>query len=604
MSGITEGYLCPECLLNLSSQAALISHFEKNHGPTPRDSGGASTIAVEELAGDYGGLALDQSSGKVVPRLPLLEGIILSLLEGTLTSQSIPEIDLKPKLQAFLEEQVNRKIGNDTLILQLTAERDSALSEVSQLKDRSVLLQSQLQDTCRELSAKEKELTEIKNQLENSNSKLEAIQNNRHTFSVQPQEQSPNRQKNEQLELKTPDTLDQIIVELPEELDSLKANLDNSTKTLKYLKAENKALVEKTTTLSLEVQAKEERIVDLEKTVKSMRGSEKTLRISLDEAKEAAKQKDAIIESLQQEMHRLMRDMEVKSSECDRLAKQINDLTSESNSLNATNAELNVELNEVKTRLTCLVDSESALKEKLVEMDTALASQKEELGNRASTVTELESKLTSTFAEHQALMDQLIESQNRSKQLEIALQTSHQELEGLQRIVLDFGRQNQALQIAQDRLINRQWVSDETVQSCSNCQKEFSISVRKHHCRYCGKVFCQACSSKKTATSASKDPLRVCDACFAELTVIVRSERKKVLPSSPPSFFPLSSSSLSPSFFTLLHLLLLLSPEPVALPFHLRVLLEASVQPHSIVNLTLSSTQAPSDSINRRSKAH
>lgn len=101
----------------------------------------------------------------------------------------------------------------------------------------------------------------------------------------------------------------------------------------------------------------------------------------------------------------------------------------------------------MRTQLTCSVDSENALKQKLVEMDTALASQNEELGNRASIVTELESKLTSTFAEHQTLMDQLIESQNRSKQLETALQTSHQELEGLQRIVLDLGRQNQALQV-------------------------------------------------------------------------------------------------------------------------------------------------------------
>ncbi|KAL5969658.1 Early endosome antigen 1 [Taenia solium] len=518
MSEITEGYLCPECLLNLNSEAALISHFKKNHGSAPKDS------EVEELVEGYGDLILDRPADETVSRLSLLEDIILSLLKGTLTPHSIPEIDLKPKIQAFLQEQVNRKTGNDALILQLTTERDSALSEVSQLKDRSAQLQSQLQATCHELSAKEKELAEVKNKLEDSSRKLGAIQNERHTF-VQPQQQSPNRQIKERLEgdlgkiePKTPDASKQLIVELRKEIDSLKANLDDSTKTLKYLKAENKALVEKTATLSLEAQVKEEQIAEFEKTVKAVRDNEKTQRVSLDEAKEAAKQKDAMIESLQQAMHQLMSDMEAKSEECERLAKQISDLTSESNLLNKKIAKLNVELNELRTQLTCSVDSENALKQRVVEMDIALASQNEELGNRASIVIELESKLTSTFAEQQALMDQLIESQNRSKQLETALQTSHQELEGLQRIVLDLGRQNQALQITQDRLTNRQWVSDESAQSCSNCQKEFSISVRKHHCRHCGKVFCQACSSKKTATSASKDPLRVCDACFAELT--------------------------------------------------------------------------------------
>lgn len=42
MSEITEGYLCPDCLLKLNSQAALVSHFEKNHGSIPQGSEGTS----------------------------------------------------------------------------------------------------------------------------------------------------------------------------------------------------------------------------------------------------------------------------------------------------------------------------------------------------------------------------------------------------------------------------------------------------------------------------------------------------------------------------------------------------------------------------------
>uniref|UniRef100_A0A0R3WS25 FYVE-type domain-containing protein n=1 Tax=Hydatigena taeniaeformis TaxID=6205 RepID=A0A0R3WS25_HYDTA len=309
-----------------------------------------------------------------------------------------------------------------------------------------------------------------------------------------------------------------LIFELQTEIDSLKANLDDSAKTLKYLREENKVLLEKTANLLLETQVKEEQVVGLETTVKAIRSSERTLRSSLDGAKETIKKKDAAIESLQQELQQCMSDKEAKYNECDCLTKQINALTSESNSVNATNAKLNAELSEMRSRLTCLVDSEKTLKQKMVELNATLASQNEELRNHANIVIELESRLNSTLAEQQALMDQLIENQKKSKQMETALQTSHHEMEGLQRIVLDLGRQNQALQITQDRLTNRQWISDDSVQSCSNCQKDFSISVRKHHCRHCGKVFCQACSSKKTATSASKDPLRVCDGCFAELT--------------------------------------------------------------------------------------
>ncbi len=44
-------------------------------------------------------------------------------------------------------------------------------------------------------------------------------------------------------------------------------------------------------------------------------------------------------------------------------------------------------------------------------------------------------------------MDQFIENQNKCNQLETALETCSKELESLQRIVLDLGRQNQTLQV-------------------------------------------------------------------------------------------------------------------------------------------------------------
>jgi len=39
------------------------------------------------------------------------------------------------------------------------------------------------------------------------------------------------------------------------------------------------------------------------------------------------------------------------------------------------------------------------------------------------------------------------------------------------------------------------WVEDDSVTSCYNCQKTFSMFFRKHHCRNCGKIFCHNCSN-------------------------------------------------------------------------------------------------------------
>ncbi|KAM3966991.1 protein RUFY3 [Aphomia sociella] len=61
------------------------------------------------------------------------------------------------------------------------------------------------------------------------------------------------------------------------------------------------------------------------------------------------------------------------------------------------------------------------------------------------------------------------------------------------------------------------WTSDKDATACTSCAKEFNIARRKHHCRRCGHIFCGACSEKTVALSGSAKPVRVCDACYAEV---------------------------------------------------------------------------------------
>ena len=39
------------------------------------------------------------------------------------------------------------------------------------------------------------------------------------------------------------------------------------------------------------------------------------------------------------------------------------------------------------------------------------------------------------------------------------------------------------------------WVPDCLSPSCSLCNQPFSLFVRKHHCRHCGKIICKKCSN-------------------------------------------------------------------------------------------------------------
>ncbi|POI32870.1 hypothetical protein CIB84_003380, partial [Bambusicola thoracicus] len=61
------------------------------------------------------------------------------------------------------------------------------------------------------------------------------------------------------------------------------------------------------------------------------------------------------------------------------------------------------------------------------------------------------------------------------------------------------------------------WLKDKEATHCKLCEKEFSLSKRKHHCRNCGEIFCNACSDNELPLPSSPKPVRVCDSCHAIL---------------------------------------------------------------------------------------
>jgi len=75
------------------------------------------------------------------------------------------------------------------------------------------------------------------------------------------------------------------------------------------------------------------------------------------------------------------------------------------------------------------------------------------------------------------------------------------------------------------------WVPDEEAVECSKCKEKFTVTLRRHHCRSCGNVFFDKCSSQRkyVAESGSKKLQRVCDECFTQPAT---SPKKKGLDTS------------------------------------------------------------------------
>jgi len=65
-----------------------------------------------------------------------------------------------------------------------------------------------------------------------------------------------------------------------------------------------------------------------------------------------------------------------------------------------------------------------------------------------------------------------------------------------------------------------QWVPDKDATACMNCKSVFTFIKRRHHCRYCGGIFCGPCTNKRKAILrfGFDDPVRVCEYCYQILS--------------------------------------------------------------------------------------
>ncbi|NXL63902.1 FGD6 protein, partial [Chordeiles acutipennis] len=91
------------------------------------------------------------------------------------------------------------------------------------------------------------------------------------------------------------------------------------------------------------------------------------------------------------------------------------------------------------------------------------------------------------------------------------------------------------------------WIPDTRATMCMMCTSEFTLTWRRHHCRACGKIVCQACSSNKRGLDYMKNqPARVCDHCYREL-------QKQDNQRTPKSGSPVNHRSPSSALSTVLH---------------------------------------------------
>ncbi|KAJ7292268.1 hypothetical protein O6H91_10G038900 [Diphasiastrum complanatum] len=77
-----------------------------------------------------------------------------------------------------------------------------------------------------------------------------------------------------------------------------------------------------------------------------------------------------------------------------------------------------------------------------------------------------------------------------------------------------------------------QWMPDSASFSCMQCATSFRpLTCARHHCRFCGGLFCRVCSKRKCLLPSKfreRDPQRVCNTCYERLEPIQRIIAERV----------------------------------------------------------------------------
>ncbi|XBI10151.1 1-phosphatidylinositol-3-phosphate 5-kinase FAB1B isoform X2 [Aegilops tauschii subsp. strangulata] len=85
------------------------------------------------------------------------------------------------------------------------------------------------------------------------------------------------------------------------------------------------------------------------------------------------------------------------------------------------------------------------------------------------------------------------------------------------------------------------WMPDQSCRVCYDCDAQFTILNRRHHCRHCGRVFCARCTANSVPRSLGDaarediERIRVCNYCFKRWLEEEAAARRDVAQPSSPS---------------------------------------------------------------------
>ncbi|VBB30834.1 unnamed protein product [Acanthocheilonema viteae] len=180
-------------------------------------------------------------------------------------------------------------------------------------------------------------------------------------------------------------------------------------------------------------------------------------------------------------------------------------------------SKLYVELETEKNRLKQASKDNEEKDENLKQMKNDLENAKGDLSELKNVQSELEKRKTEWLQEKRALQERCLTAESDLEFERERAIVNKRNFDDVQTAIRELGQMNQNLQLDFAKQISRKWLEDSEAINCHACDKPFTLTTRKHHCRQCGQIFCASCSSFTAKIASSRNPVRVCNACHEEI---------------------------------------------------------------------------------------